>query len=211
LKIFQWAVFIAGLAGGFFLAGCSSVPDTKPDQAGRSLLYEARLNDLSRAEQWAFEGRLAVNDGKDGGSGYLEWTNHGDSTSMNFHGALGRGAWRLETDDDGAVLELADGEVHRAASVSQLVESRLGWEFPVDALAWWVRACAAPGDWDRRELDDNGRLSTLSQFGWLIEYGNYRDIGGVYMPLKLTARRDAYAVKLAMRNWSVMMDSDRNE
>ena len=162
-------------------------------------------------DQWSLKGRLAVNDGKEGGSGSFIWSNHGESISMDFHGALGRGAWRLDADNGGAVLELADGEVYHAPSLSQLVKSRLGWEMPVDALSWWVRACAAPGEWDRRELDENGRLRGLSQFGWVIEYGNFKEVGGVYMPLKLTARRDSHTVKLAMRSWSLRLDKEQNE
>ena len=46
---------------------------------------------------------------------------------MNFHGALGRGAWQLNADENGAVLEWADGEIHRADTVGELLEQRLGW------------------------------------------------------------------------------------
>jgi outer membrane lipoprotein LolB len=142
---------IAGLAAVIFLAACSSVPLTKTDQAGLAGLYQARHDNLLSLEQWAFEGRLAVNDGQDGGSGHFNWQRHGEASSMDFHGALGRGAWRLEADRNGAVLELADGEIDRAPSVGQLVERRLGWKIPVDALSWWVKGCTAPGNWDQRD------------------------------------------------------------
>ena len=202
---------MASLAGCLFLAACSSVPEVKPGQAERSVLYESRFEELSGIDQWSLIGRLAVNDGKDGGSGHINWKIHGETNSMDFHGALGRGAWRLDANGDGAVLELADGEVHRAPTLGQLVEQRLGWEFPVEALAWWVRACAAPGGWDRRDIDEFGRLRGLSQLGWEVEYGNYRDVGGVFMPIKLTARRDSYSVKLAIRNWFLRADPEQNE
>jgi len=202
---------MASLAGCLFLAACSSVPEVKPGPAERSVLYESRFKELSGIDQWSLIGRLAVNDGKDGGSGHINWKLHGETSSMDFHGALGRGAWRLDANGDGAVLELADGEVHRAPTLGQLVEQKLGWEFPVEALAWWVRACTAPGGWERRDIDEFGRLRGLSQFGWEIEYGNYRDVEGVFMPLKLTARRDSYSVKLAIRNWFLRVDPEKNE
>ena len=138
------------LAFALLITACSTVPTGEIGQAERVLLYEARSGALAGAERWALKGRLAVNDGEDGGSGHLNWQKHGQNSSMNFHGALGRGAWQLNVDENGAVLEWADGEIHRASSVGELVLQQLGWTIPVNALAWWVRGLTAPGDWDLR-------------------------------------------------------------
>lgn len=202
---------LAGLIGCLFLASCSSIPGTKIDQSGRLALYESRFNHLLSLDQWTLGGRLAVNDGQDGGSGHINWQRHGEANSMDFHGALGRGAWRLDADSTGAVLELADGEVFRAPSVEQLVEQKIGWEFPIDALTWWVRGCVAPGDWDQREFDEHGRLVSLGQFGWHIEYGSYTDAAGIFMPRKMTARRNSYTIKLAVRDWTLAADADSDD
>jgi len=193
----------AGLAILMFLAACSSMPASNVESASREILYESRLHELSELKQWKIEGRLAVNDGKDGGSGNFKWSSKGESNSMNFHGALGRGAWRLEADKDGAVLELADGETYQAPSVSELLEQNLGWKVPVDALAWWVRGLAAPGTSASRELNKNGQLVGLDQLGWMIKYGRYRDNDGVFMPIKMTASKDSQTLKLVVRGWNL--------
>jgi outer membrane lipoprotein LolB len=193
------------------ITACSSVPTADIDQAERVLLYEARSGALAGAERWALKGRLAVNDGEDGGSGHLNWQKHGQTSSLNFHGALGRGAWQLNADENGAVLKWADGEVHRADSVGELVEQQLGWTIPVNALAWWVRGLTAPGDWDLRQLDEHGNLEKLSQLGWNIEYSRYRDAGSVSMPVKLTARRQSYTVKVAIQDWDLEAGPGRDD
>lgn len=190
---------------------CSIVPTGEIDQSERILLYEARSGALAEVKRWALKGRLAVNDGEDGGSGHLSWRQHGQASSMSFHGALGRGAWQLNVDENGAVLEWADGEVHRADKVGELIQQRLGWTIPVKALAWWVRGLAAPGDWDLRQLDEHGNLEKLSQLGWNIEYGRYRDAGGVSMPVKLTAHRQSYTVKIAIQDWDLEAMTSGNE
>jgi len=187
------------------------MPGTKVDQTDRVILYESRFAELLGRDQWALEGRLALNDSRDGGSGHFSWQKQGEISSMGFHGTFGRGAWRLAADGEGAVLEFADGEIYRAPSVSQLVGQRLGWEIPVEALTWWVRGLAAPGDWAGRELDELGQLMRLSQFGWVIEYGKYTDQEGALLPLKLTARRDTYTVKLAIRDWILVSGTVRDE
>jgi len=199
------------LTFALLITACSTVPTTDIDQAERVLLYEARSGALAGAERWALKGRLAVNDGEDGGSGHLNWQKHGQTSSLNFRGALGRGAWQLNVDENGAVLEWADGEVHRADSVGELVEQQLGWTIPVNALAWWVRGLTAPGDWDLRQLDEHGNLEKLSQLGWNIEYSRYRDAGSVSMPVKLTARRQSYTVKVAIKDWDLEAGPGRDE
>ena len=199
------------LAFALLNTACSTVPTGEIGQAERVLLYEERSGALAGAERWALKGRLAVNDGEDGGSGHLNWQKHGQNSSMNFHGALGRGAWQLNVDGNGAVLEWADGEIHRANSVGELVLQQLGWTIPVNALAWWVRGLTAPGDWDLRILDQDGNIEKLSQLGWNIEYSRYRDAGSVSMPVKLTARRRSYTVKVAIQDWDLEAETGRNE
>jgi outer membrane lipoprotein LolB len=211
LNTFLTGYRVAALAGFLYLAGCSSVPVSDVDQASRAGLHQSRCDELLIRDQWELEGRIAINDGRDGGSGRFNWQRHGNNASMEFHGALGRGAWRLQADGSGAVLELANGEISRAASVGQLVEQALGWDIPVDALAWWVRGCAAPGDRGRRELDEHGWLMGLSQFGWEIEYGKYADTKGIFLPQKLKASQDSYVVKLLVRNWLLRADSGQDE
>ncbi len=194
-----------------FLTACSSTQGTRPGSLDQAALYDSRYDLLLGLDEWSLEGRLAVNDGHDGGSGHLIWSRRGEASTMNFHGALGRGAWRLDVSADGAILELADGEVYRASSVNALLKQRLGWEVPIDALAWWVRGLAAPGEWEARELGEYGKLLILTQFGWVIEFGKYRDIDGVAMPQKMTARQESHTVKLAVRKWALGLDSGRNE
>lgn len=193
------------------MTACSTVPTGEVDQAERVLLYAAKSDALAAADRWALRGRLAVNDGEEGGSGHLSWHTHGQTSSIKFHGALGRGAWQLHADENGAVLEWADGEVHRADSVSELIERRLGWAVPVNALAWWVRGLAVPGDWDLRQLDQYGNIEKLSQLGWDIEYGRYRRTASVSMPMKLTARRQSYTVKFAIQDWDLEAGPGRDE
>ena len=122
---------------------------------------------------------------------------------MDFHGALGRGAWRLEVDEQGAELELSDGTRYRADEVQSLVREQIGWEVPIDALAWWVRGLEAPAEVDSHRLGDDGTLEYLDQLGWQIEFSHYRNVGSTSLPLRLTARQADRTVKLVVRNWSL--------
>ena len=183
--------------------GCSSVRPLDTEQAARLPLYEERAARLGQRESWSLEGRLAVSDEDDAGSGFLSWQQQPGGSRMDFHGALGRGAWRLLADTNGAELEFADGRRYRAESIDELVRAQVGWQVPVEALAWWVRGLAAPGKLQQRVLDEEGRLSLLQQGGWHIEFGRYGMADGEAMPARVIARQQDRSVKLAIRKWEL--------
>jgi outer membrane lipoprotein LolB len=204
-------IVISSLTFSLLMTACTTVPSGEVGQAKREMLFELKSGVLEINDRWALRGRLAVNDGKEGGSASVHWQKQGPDSSMSFHGTFGRGAWQLHADENGAVLEWADGEVHRADSVNQLIGQQLGWTIPVNALEWWIRGLSAPGDWDLRQLDGQGNLEVLSQFGWRIEYGRYRDSGSVSMPMKLTARRQPHSVKFAIKQWELAAGKGEDE
>jgi outer membrane lipoprotein LolB len=205
------ATALAAAGAALLLAACATAPPLDSEQHLRAPLYEQRLARLEPIDSWSLAGRLAVSDEADGGSGSLRWRQDGASSRMDFHGALGRGAWRLVADPVGAELEFADGALHRAGSIDSLVHGQIGWAVPVEALAWWVRGLAAPGKVQGRLLDEEGRLSELRQGGWSIEFGRYGEVagpgGGIAMPLRMTARQADRTVKLAIRSWELAGDN----
>jgi len=203
---------VGGLSGFLvlilLLAACGTVPHTAVEEKESARLYASRHDRLAASTSWALDGRLAVSNEEDGGSGNFRWSQAADSNRMDFHGALGRGAWRLTAKDGGAELELSDGTVHRAGTIDELVQSQLGWTVPVDNLSWWVRGMSAPGSYHRRTLDEAGRLLELHQGGWSIEYGRYRSFNGVDLPVKVVATRAEWKVKLGVRGWAMSAEAD---
>lgn len=183
------------------LAACSTVPPTVVSQAQRQALYETRSDGLKSHGSWLLQGRLAVRNDDDGGSGTFRWRVEPGASRMDFHGALGRGAWRLVADGGGATLDFADGARYYAATVGELVSGQVGWKIPVDSLTWWVRGLAAPERYRQRLLDERGHLERLEQGGWVIEYGRYTTVDGLDLPTSVTARQRDRVVKLAVKDW----------
>lgn len=193
----------AALAVSLLLSACSSAPTVPTDAAERSRLYQAKAELLVQVKAWLLEGRLAVDNGKDGGSGNFRWSRKAAGSRMDFHGALGRGAWTLEATKQRAEITLADGSTHSAGTVEELVRREVGWQIPVDSLEWWVRGLAVPGKFRTRVLDLNGNLSELQQNGWTIRFDRYRQYGGISLPTRLTAEQAEWKVKLAIRSWEL--------
>jgi len=186
------------------LNACTAVP-VKQTQPGNHAAYQDRAETLAAIPVWSFVAKISLDDGDQGGSGRLQWMVKPGANELDFHGAMGRGAWHLKFGPEGAVLEEANGTVQEAEGVNALIQDRMGWRIPVDALQWWVRGLAAPGSIEDEKLDSAGLLISLDQFGWHVEFDRYDSIAGVALPKKLNARRDNYRVKLAIKRWRMDM------
>ncbi len=189
------------------LNACTGVPVKEP-LSGNMAMYQERAAKLGTVPEWGLVGRISLDDGDDGGSGRLQWDVKADSSELDFHGAMGRGAWHLQINPEGAVLKEANGAEQTASGVNDLIQDRMGWPIPVDALQWWVRGLAAPGAIEGEKLDAEGLLISLEQFGWSVGYSRYDSVAGVLLPRRLNVTRDNYRLKLAISRWQMDLSND---
>jgi outer membrane lipoprotein LolB len=182
------------------LNACTGRP-VKEFAQGNEAGYQQRVEKLASIDTWGFVGRLSLDDGEQGGSGRLQWDVKSNISDLDFHGAMGRGAWHLRITPKVAVLTEADGSLQTAADVNDLIQDRMGWPIPVDALHWWVRGLAAPGIVEHEVLDQDGLLLSLEQFGWSVDFNRYNSIAGTAMPTRLDAGKGSFRVKLAIGRW----------
>ncbi len=179
---------------------CTGVP-VKESFSDNDAAYQKRAEKLGAISEWGLTGRISLDDGDRGGSGKLQWEVKPGSSGLDFHGAMGRGAWHLQIGPEGAVLTEANGAEQNAPGVNALIQDRMGWPIPVDALQWWVRGLAAPGAVENKKLDVAGLLINLHQFGWNVDFSRYDSSDGVALPTRLNVTRDNYRVKLAISRW----------
>jgi outer membrane lipoprotein LolB len=194
------------LTAALLLHGCSTVGSRHAD-SGSGHLYLDHAARLAAFEQWGLVGRLSLDDGAQGGSGKLRWNVWPAGSDLDFHGAMGRGAWQLQVRDNSATLKASDGSVQTAPGVDTLVQAQLGWPVPVDDLERWVRGLQAPGVVEAAEFDSNGLLLSLRQSGWEVEFKRYRDVDGTSLPIRLEAQQGSYRVKLAIGGWRLGPDA----
>ena len=167
------------------------------------MAYQDRAGKLIAIDKWAMVGRISLDSGDQGGSGRVQWDVKPGLSELDFHGALGRGAWRLQFGPQGVLLKMADGTVQTAADIDELIQDQVGWPIPLDALQWWVRGLSAPGDIESEILGPGGLLIGLNQFGWQVDFNRYGSFGGFELPIRLEATQDNYRVKLAIKRWQM--------
>lgn len=205
----KFHVLLAPLMVALVLAGCVSQPTRVPavpvDQA------QARAQDERRAAMtdWSLSGRIAVSNGKQGGSGRIDWQQTGDRYAVSLSAPVTRQSWRLSGDEHGGRLEGIEGGPREAADVEALLRETTGWNIPVRALADWVRGVGADASrFGEAQIvyGEGNRPVRLNQAGWTIDFPQWQpeavDAAGPVLPARLTATQGEAKVRLIVDEWS---------
>ncbi|HVI58156.1 MAG TPA: lipoprotein insertase outer membrane protein LolB [Luteimonas sp.] len=210
----------ACLAACLALAGCVSVPAGKgvavgelpaAEAAAAMQRQQAREQRLAALPALSFDGRVALSNGRNGGSGRIEWRQRGDAYDVTLSAPVSRQSWRLEGDAASARIEGVEGGPRSDTDVVRLLREATGLEIPVGALAAWAsgaRADAAAFGPARLGFAADGRLARIEQGGWTVDYLAWRDadIGdgrsSLAVPARIDAHRGQAKVRLAIDAWS---------
>jgi outer membrane lipoprotein LolB len=141
-------------------------------------------------------GRLAVRYGNEAFSGNLAWRHAGGSDEMLITSPLGAGVARLVRQGDAIVLSTAEPREYRGSDAEALTQEVLGFRVPVAGLADWVRGKAGGGATNVQRGDD-GRLRSLEQGGWRIEYLEYQG----ELPSRMRLSTPGIELRLAISQW----------
>ncbi|MGN6513484.1 MAG: lipoprotein insertase outer membrane protein LolB [Lysobacteraceae bacterium] len=199
---------IALLASLLLLAACAGQPARAPGPllpaAEAQARQQAREAALAAQPRWTLQGRVAISNGRDGGSGRIDWRQDGTHYEVALAAPVTRQSWRLAGGDGAVRLEGLEGGPRVGADATALLQQATGWVVPVDALAAWVRGARAPGHGEAAvEYGADGALATLRQDGWVLRYRDWRPQPGlaVALPHWVEATRDAARVRLVVDAW----------
>jgi outer membrane lipoprotein LolB len=190
-----------------FLCLSCAAPVPRPPESELERRWQAHATALAPLANWELRGRLAVRSDARGGQASLSWRREAARHSIRLNGPLGRGVVRVTQDEQGARLTDAERREFEAASAEELLYLYTGWQLPIASLDWWVRGLPAPGLDVQRDLDESGRLKTLHQQGWQVQYEEYMRLGALDLPNRLTFRhaardgRPAIEVRLVIERW----------
>jgi len=184
------------------LAGCAAQPLPPADDPEQA--WADHQGQLQALEQWRIRGRMALSTPDDSWQADLLWSQQQRDFRIQLIAPLGQGSLVLQGSAAGAELRSsAEPEPVRAPDAEALLYRATGWRMPVESLRYWVRGLPAPGGAPQVQLDPQGRLQSLRQFGWQVEFRRYRQVGAWALPDKMFLRRNDLRLRLLIRDWGM--------
>jgi len=142
-------------------------------------------------------GRLAARYGSESFSANLAWRHAREADEMLITTSLGQGVARILREGDEVTLTTAEPREYRAADAETLTEQVLGFRVPLAGLAQWIRARPSGKAAAKAEYHDDGRLRSLEEMGWRVEYLEYDG----KLPSRLRLTYPGIELRLAISQW----------
>src|SRR5262249_19181140 len=168
-------------AAAAFLAACAHVELKPPSEVEFDLL-----------------GRIAAHYAKDAFTGNVQWRHAAGGDERLITTPIGQRAARIGRRGDARELTTADGQNYRAPDAESLTERTLGFRLPLEGLADWVQGRATPGVPAREQKASDGKLVTLDQRGWRVEYQAHGDDN---RPSLMRLTYEGIELRLAITQW----------
>src|SRR5450830_20097 len=184
------------------LQSCASVLSSKPvDKVASQKLNQQHLLNIATIEQFTLQGRIGVQAEGKGFSGGLHWRHDSANDNIELYSPLGGQVASIKKTADKVALVDAKGNRISAADAETLTQTALGWQLPLAGLADWSLGRPTNSTIDAITWDEFGHLSTLKQDGWNIEYQNYSEQNGHFLPSKILLRSEKIYLKLLIEKW----------
>lgn len=185
------------------IAGCSTLPTPEVSANSTSqALHQAHIKDLASISQFTIKGRIGVQAEGKGFSGGLTWLHSKLADDIALYSPLGGQVANIKKTVESVTLEDAKGNSITAADAETLTQNMLGWQLPLTGLADWSLGRPSKATITASTWDELGRLSNLKQDGWEIQYQNYAEQSGHFLPSKIVLRNDKVNLKLLVESWS---------
>jgi outer membrane lipoprotein LolB len=163
---------------------------------------------VSNASSWTLQGRLNIRQSNNSDTVSINWQQMVQEFEINLSGAFGIGATMISGNQNSIRLQQGNENPIGAANLSELSRDYLGYEFPAEALQYWVRGIPSPDNPATMELNENQLLASLSQRdaqgnNWLLEYDRYQESGGLNLPGRIRMSHPEYLLTFIIQSWQI--------
>jgi outer membrane lipoprotein LolB len=165
--------------------------------AALALAACATVSPVIEKPEFDLAARLAARYGNESFSANLAWRHARNADEMLITTALGQGVARIVREGEAVTLTTAEPREYRAADAEALTEQVLGFRVPLAGLAEWVRGRPSTESPATAEYAPDGRLLSLQQGGWNIEFVEYAG----KLPSRMRLAYPGIELRLAISQW----------
>lgn len=174
-------------------------------EEGHTLPMPKNKERVAAINNWDFQGKVFVTDGKSGNNALIYWKNQGKNYNIKVHAPIG-GDYVIisKLSDTRYELVEANGQKLVASSFEGLMQQKLGWYLPLQGLNIWIKGVPVPGvKVSNLEKYPNNTLKFLQQNGWDINYLEYKNFNQLYLPTKIHLNHNNIRIKIFIRSWEI--------
>jgi len=157
---------------------------------------------LTELNHWQLEARVAIQTPQDNVTASLDWQKNGDQFDFLMSGAFGVTYAHLIQEKYQATLDIPDHDTMIHSDSQILLQQALGWDFPIDALSYWVKGLPSgtPGEMVTR--DKQNRITKIEMGYWQIDITKYRMFQGYDLPKMIKAQHPNMNIKVVAKKWA---------
>jgi outer membrane lipoprotein LolB len=158
----------------------------------------AEIRPSFQSVEFEIAGRLGARYQSESFTGNLTWKHASDADELVISTPLGQGVARIARQGDAIVLATAEPREYRSTDAELITEQVLGFRVPLAGLADWVRGRPSTESPAQAEYSPDGKLRTLAQSGWRIEYQDYDGA----RPTRMRLVYPGIELRLAITRWN---------
>lgn len=192
--------FITMLCGSLLalLTGC---------QTTQLINNQANSPQLIDLDHWKLKARIAIRNEDESVSGTLDWSKSDQDFDFHVYGLLGVTYAHLIQKNNQAVLKLPENQVYHDKNYQQLLHQILNWDFPLEALTFWVKGLPAGLSNEVIKRDSSGQIILITFQDWRIEFSRFRTFSGFSMPKLIKATHPQMSLKILPKKWQFLPSS----
>lgn len=182
------------------ISGCATLPPP-PQPPATSSINQLHLATLASIKTFSLKGRLGVVTNPRGFTGGIDWQHQAAEDNIDVYSPVGGKVANIIKRPSGVTLTTQDGRSTTAKDAESLTETTLGWRLPLEGLSDWALGKPTTSKIDAATWNEQGQLTTLKQDGWDIEYQNYAENSGYFLPGKIVLKSEKVNLKLLVEKW----------
>jgi outer membrane lipoprotein LolB len=191
----------------FLLGACSSLPDTPVTEESHNAWarYQAELAEI---DSWEMHARSAIFVNQEVYQVGINWQRQQDRFTLLIEAPFGQGVFRVESypaggNSEPVMLTMPDGRKYLDDSAENLLDRVFGWSIPVSGLEWWIKGLPQGVADYSFDLRGDGRLKSLLQNGWKVNYLEYFGVQSAAqgLPKKMYLKHQDLAMKIVIERW----------
>ena len=173
----------------------------------QSTLPPGGHGNLANQQYWQVKARVAIRSPEDSVAATLDWQKQGEEFDFHIYGTFGVTYAHLIQEPSQAVLKLPDDQIYYHQDAQQLLYQSLGWDFPIDALSYWIKGLPSAKPGEQLTRNELGELSEVLLDDWQVEFSRYRSYSGYSMPRIIKASHPQMSLKVVVKDWDFLPSS----